>query len=221
MKKYFSIFWMGMLISFIGSLPPGLMNILAIQVSEREGVRAALWYAAGSMLAEVIVVRMALSGMNWFTSRQRFFSILEWMTAGLLLLFAISCFIAAGSMQDFRNSIPVILLPPFLTGILTSFINPLHIPFWLGWSTVLVNKGTLQLRTGHYNGFVTGIGAGTVIGFLLYIYGGKYLFALLSTNSLVINCAAGSILLTVAFFHVRKMIKTPLQARYAQIVAKK
>src|SRR5688572_31214008 len=92
------IFYWGMLISFLGSLPPGVINIAAIQISGKQGAGAAMIYASGSMLAEILVVRIALAGMSWLTRNQKFFKILEWMTAGMLIIFSVACFITANTL---------------------------------------------------------------------------------------------------------------------------
>jgi threonine/homoserine/homoserine lactone efflux protein len=214
-NKYKKIFGAGLAISFLGSLPPGLLNILAVQISDQQGFYPAFTYAAGATLAEMITVRVVLSAMNWLNRQKHFFAILEWLTATFLLLFATACFMAAVSIQDPGKLIPQILLPPFVTGFLFSLLNPLHIPFWLGWSGYLYSNGSLKKETVQYNWFVAGIGLGTMAGFLIYIPGGIYLFAAIQQNRMLVNMLFGMILLGAAVLHIRKMIRTALQMRYA------
>jgi threonine/homoserine/homoserine lactone efflux protein len=68
MKTSSRIFMWGMMISFLGALPPGIMNLAAIQIESREGATAAMVYAFGSMFAEVLIVRVTLSCMSWLCS---------------------------------------------------------------------------------------------------------------------------------------------------------
>lgn len=218
MKQSIQIFYWGMLISFLGSLPPGMMNIAATQISGKQGTGAAMIYATGSMVAEVIIVRIALSGMSWLTRRQKFFRFLEWITAGLLIVFSIACFIAANSMQDFPVILPGLLLPPFLSGVVLSVINPLHIPFWLGWSAVLISKGVLVPGLKQYNWYSSGIATGTMSGFTVFIFGGQYLLKAFHSNQFLINCIIGAALLITAFIHIRKMIFIPASVRYAKLI---
>jgi threonine/homoserine/homoserine lactone efflux protein len=217
MKQTLQIFYWGMLISFLGSLPPGIMNITATQVAGKQGIMAAFIYAFGSMLTEVIIVRIALSGMSWLTRRQKFFQVLEWMTAALLVIFSMTCFVAANSMQDFSAILPDLILPPFITGVVISAVNPLHIPFWLGWSTVLMNKGVLMPGARQYNIYITGIGIGTIAGFMVFIFGGQYLLKIFQSNQYLVNGFIGTILFIVAFLHIRKIIIVPASVRYASL----
>jgi threonine/homoserine/homoserine lactone efflux protein len=217
MKQSLKIFYWGMLISFLGSLPPGVMTIAATQISSSRGTGDAILYSLGSTLAEVTIVRIALSGMNWLTRSQKFFHFLEWLTAGMLMIFSIACFIAANSMEEFPLILPELLLPSFLTGVIISVLTPMHIPFWLGWSTVLINKGVLTSGSQQYNIYVTGIGTGAIAGFIVYIFGGQYLLRIFQSNQFVLNCIIGIVLLIATFFHVRKMIFVPVSVRHAKL----
>src|SRR5262245_499155 len=70
------IFSIGMLISFLGSLPLGTLNIAAMQISISNGVLQALQFSLGSLLAEMIYVRLSLVAMDWVRKRQFFFKVL-------------------------------------------------------------------------------------------------------------------------------------------------
>ena len=64
------IFFIGMLISFLGSLPLGTLNIAAMQISITDGVMQALQFSVGSLLAEVIYVRLSLVAMDWVRKKE-------------------------------------------------------------------------------------------------------------------------------------------------------
>ncbi|MEO7769132.1 MAG: LysE family transporter [Ferruginibacter sp.] len=217
MKNLLRILWWGMLISFLGSLPLGTMNIAATHISIEKGPMAGFVYALGSMLAEVMVVRFVLPGIGWLTKREKIFRILEFFTTGLLLVLAIGSFIAAYRMTGFANVIPVQYPHPFLTGAILSVTNPLHIPFWLGWSTVLINKEILHPGKIQYNFFVTGIGLGTMLGFTVFIIGGNYFVAQISNHQNILNWLIGIALLATAMLQLKKIIMEPAGVRYGKM----
>jgi threonine/homoserine/homoserine lactone efflux protein len=218
MKKLIKIFWWGMLISFLGSLPLGVMNITATNISIQLGIKAGIIYAFGSMIVEIIVVRVTLVGIDWLTRRHRIFFFLELFTTALLLFIAIGCFIAAYEMKPFSGLVSAGSLNPFLTGALLSATNPLHIPFWLGWSTVLFDKGILKPSTFQYNWFVMGIGAGTIAGFMVFIFGGTYFVTRITQHQNILNLVIGIVLLITAFIQAKKIIVTPAAIRYAKMM---
>src|SRR4030095_13091594 len=162
MPKLFRVFFWGMLISFLGSLPLGTMNITVTQLSVRRGIASGFEFAMGSMIVEVIIVRISLVTMDWLAKRQKLFRLLEFLTASVIMFLAVASFIAAYKMAGFATPLPTSSITPFWTGVFLSVTNPLHIPFWLGWSTVLMNKKILQASSRQYNWYVTGIGIGTI-----------------------------------------------------------
>jgi threonine/homoserine/homoserine lactone efflux protein len=219
MKQHLSIFWWGMSISFLGSLPPGITNLLATQIYHSKGIDAVVSFAAGFVLAESIMIRLALWGMQWMRKSRRFFQLLEWTTAGTLLVFSIGCFVTAENMQQNEVSLSPLLLPAFLMGVVISFINPMHFPFWLGWTGFFVNKGTL-ISPAQHNLYIVGIIIGTVAGIAVYLPAGPLLLKLFQSNQYLINCIAGLALVIAAFLHIRKMVLIPVATRHDRLFRK-
>lgn len=217
MKKISTIFFWGFVISFLGSLPPGAINIAAEQISLQQGKQAAMIYAIGSMLAEVIIVRLTLSGVKQIIRHLRLFYLLELCTALILLALSAGCFIAAINMTGISNILPGYYLPPFKTGVLLSAFNPLHIPFWLGWTSLLMNRNVLSPNGKQYNWYVAGIGIGTMIGFITFIYTAEYLISSFQNNQFVICMLLGITVLIIFLLHIRRMLLLPIADRFAKI----
>lgn len=217
MKQYSIIFFWGMMISFLGTLPPGALTITVTQITAGQGQQQAIIFALGSALAEAIIVRLALTGMNKIIAKTRLFQLLELITAGLLLAMTIGCFIAATKMGGIANIFPDYHFPPFTTGILMTIVNPLHIPFWLGWVSVLIGKQILTTKPMQFNWFITGTALGTFCGFLTFIYTGKFLIRSFENNQFNICLVIGLILMVVSMLHIKRMIQLPVSVRYAKI----
>jgi threonine/homoserine/homoserine lactone efflux protein len=217
MKKTFRIFYWGILISFLGSLPPGIINIVGTKIYNSNGIGEAFLYVAGFMLAEALIVRITLSGMTWLVRSKTFFNIVEWTAAATLVLFSIICFFASVSMQQTRLTIPELFLPPFELGAVFGIINPMHIPFWLGWSTVLMNKEILTPRPQQYNIYIIGIAIGTMTGIITFVLAGSNIFTLFQSNEYVLNIVIGLVLFFTAAIQIRKLIRVPVSVRHAKI----
>src|SRR6267378_710352 len=89
------IFFTGLFISFLGTLPLGTLNVAAMQIAVSDGVRVAIYFALGVLLVEIIYVRISLIGMNWVRKQKQLFRWLEWVTLLIIVALAISSFIAA------------------------------------------------------------------------------------------------------------------------------
>ncbi|OYX93765.1 MAG: lysine transporter LysE, partial [Sphingobacteriia bacterium 35-40-5] len=78
-----------MLISFLGSLLLGPLNLITTYVSVSKGKGAGFVFAAGCILSELIFVRLAVISMEWISKRQQLFKALEWVTIIIILTLAV------------------------------------------------------------------------------------------------------------------------------------
>jgi threonine/homoserine/homoserine lactone efflux protein len=106
MKQLTQIFWVGAVISFLGSLPLGVLNITATQLSVENGISAAFVFATGAMIVELIYVFIILRAMNWVSKRMKLFRFFEWITTILILALSINTLIAAVNMQKISSIVP-------------------------------------------------------------------------------------------------------------------
>jgi threonine/homoserine/homoserine lactone efflux protein len=207
MSKLLRIFLTGMFISFLGSLPLGTLNIAAMQISISDGIEPAFLFSLGSLTAEVVYVRVSLIAMDWVRKQQKLFRILEWVTLAIVVALALSSFYAATHARVHKNIILSSTLNRYLLGLFMSAVNPVQIPFWFGWSTVLFTKKILLPKNTHYNIYIIGIGLGTLMGNALFIFGGKLIANSISNNENILNWIIGSIFGITAIIQLYKMYR--------------
>ncbi len=196
-----------MLVSFLGSLPLGTLNIAAMQISISSGVSAAMLFSAGSLIAEIIYVRISLVAMDWVRKQERILKALEWVTFLIVAALAIFSFYAALHPKVEKNMVLDSPLPKIVLGFVMSAVNPVQIPFWFGWSTVLFSKKILLPRNDHYNTYIIGIGLGTFLGNALFIFGGLLIASKINNNQHILNWVIGGIFALTALIQLWKIIK--------------
>ncbi len=205
MAKLLRILVTGLFISFLGSLPLGTLNIAAMQIAISDGIQPAILFSLGSLTAEVIYVRLSLIAMDWVTKQQKLFQFLEWVTLLIVIALAVSSFYAALHPAVNKNIILSSTLHRYLLGLIMSAINPVQIPFWFGWSTVLYSKKILIPKTSNYNFYIIGIGLGTLLGNCVFIFGGKLIANKLDSNQHILNWVIGGIFAVTALIQIWKM----------------
>jgi threonine/homoserine/homoserine lactone efflux protein len=205
MARLLRIFITGLFISFLGSLPLGTLNIAAMQIAISDGILQALYFSTGSLLAEVIYVRLSLIGLDWIRKQEKIFRVLEWVTLTIVVALAISSFYAALHPSVNKNVILSSTLHRFFLGLIMSALNPMQIPFWFGWSTVLLTKNILLPKNSHYNIYIIGIGVGTLLGNCVFIFGGKLIADKINNNQHVLNWIIGGIFAITALIQIWKM----------------
>lgn len=207
MHPLLKILFTGLFVSFLGSLPLGTLNIAAMQISVSDGITSAIFFSLGSLLVEIIYVRISLVGMDWIRKQEKLFKILEWITLLIVLALAVFSFYAALHPGEKKNIVLSSTLPKFVLGAMMCAVNPVQIPFWFGWSTVLFTKKILLPRNDHYNTYIIGIGIGTFIGNCIFIFGGRLMVEQLNSNQNVLNWIIGGIFTFTAIIQLWKIIQ--------------
>ncbi len=208
MPKIIRIFFWGLIISFLGSLPLGTLNVAAMQIGIQESIRDAMYFSLGSLLVEMIYVRVSLVGIDWVRKQQKLMKAMEWITLGIVLALAVGSFVAA--LKDGGETKNVMLqnnMHRFLLGMFMCAINPVQIPFWFGWSTVLFSKNILEPNRAQYNSYIIGIGLGTLAGNCVFIFGGQWMVQKISNSEKYLNWVIGGIFLLTAIIQLIKILR--------------
>lgn len=201
------ILCVGLGISFLGTLPLGTLNIAAMQISVTDGIRPAMAFSLGALLVEICFVRLSLVAMDWVRKQEKVFRFLNWFTLLIIIALAVSSFIAAAHPSgEGKNVILSNTMPRFFLGVTMSAVNPMQIPFWFGWSTVLFAKNILLPRAAHYNAYICGIGCGTFLGNAVFIFGGRLMVNTLNANQHVLNYVIGGVFAVTAIIQAYRMI---------------
>jgi threonine/homoserine/homoserine lactone efflux protein len=207
MIKLLKVFLWGMIISFLGSLPLGTLNIAAMQIGIQESIHNALLFSFGSLLVEMIYVRISLVGIDWVRKQGKLMKMMEWITLGIVLALAVGSFIAAiRNGGDAKNVILQNQMNRFLLGAFMCAINPVQIPFWFGWSTVLFSKNILEPKKNQYNTYIFGIGLGTLAGNCVFIFGGKWVVQKIANSEVYLNWVIGGIFTITALIQLYKIL---------------
>lgn len=199
------VFSFGLFISFLGTLPLGTLNIAAMQISVTDGLRPAFLFAAGALLVEMFYVRLSLVAMDWVRKQEKLFRWLEWLTLLIILGLAAASFVAAVTPGVHKNVILSSTIHRFWLGVSMSAVNPVQIPFWFGWSTVLFTKNILQPKESFYNTYIAGIGIGTLAGNSVFIFGGRLMVDSLNANQNILHWVIGGIFTITAMIQGYRM----------------
>jgi len=195
------------MISFLGSLPLGTLNVAAMQIGIQESIKDAVYFSLGSLLVEMIYVRISLVGIDWIRRQDRLMKIMEWLTLAIIIALAVGSFIAATKEgAAAKNEFLKNNMHRFLLGMLMSAINPVQIPFWFGWSTVLFTKKILEPVKAQYNSYIIGIGLGTLMGNSVFIFGGKWAVQRIANSQQYLNWVIGGIFALTAVIQLIKML---------------
>ena len=175
MGKHIKILISGLLISFLGSLPLGTLNTTAFQISASQSISQAIVFAFAVVLVELIVVYITLNYASKINFKSKLFSYILPVSIVLLVYLSISNFMSFDDAQHASKSSYVfpLIKSSFLLGLLLSILNPMHVPFWMGWNSILIEKRKLNDKPGMYPSYISGIGLGTLGSLMIFVFAGK------------------------------------------------
>lgn len=193
-----------MAISFTGSLPLGTLNLTVANFSFADNLSGAAMFSIAAIFVEMLLVRIALMAVRQLEKLKRLLRFFNLITGVVLLLLAFNSLSAAWQKLVFQSELPFTDLHPVLLGLLLSVINPLHVPFWIGWTAVLKAKRVLDDSQGAHNFYVLAIGLGTTLAFFVYALAGRFLINHLLKQHVLLNWIIGFVLLVTALVQLYK-----------------
>jgi threonine/homoserine/homoserine lactone efflux protein len=158
-------------------------------------------------VADIFYIYITLLAMRWIQKQKKIFKALEWVTLLIVVALAAANFYAALHPAVQKNVVLSNPVPRFLLGLVLNSINPMQIPFWFGWGTVLLTKKIIEPRWKHYHFFTAGATVGMSAATLLFIFGGRIIADKISNNQDIVYFIIGAIFSVTALIQIWKMVK--------------
>jgi len=203
-KAMVKLFGCAFSVSFLGTLPLGTLNLSVANYAFVHNWPGAVGFSIAAISVEMMLVRVALVAIRRLERLTHFFRVFNILTCGVLLFLASNSLLAAWQMEAFRATLPFPSVNPWMSGFLLSLTNPLHLPFWMGWTAILRSRKILGDNAWNYNTFITAIGLGTATAFSIYALAGGYLIQLLGKRQVLLNWSVGIALLVTALVQIYK-----------------
>lgn len=181
----------GFVVSFIGSIPLGYLNIIGFQIYTEFGIENLVMYLLGVVFVEAFVIYFTLIFANRLVSNGKLMRVIDFFGIFFLLFLAYLFYSYSNQTAANPNYLEKYMIySPFLVGLLLSGINFLQLPFWTGWNLYLINGNyittTNTLKFYYVAGTLLGTFAG-MMGFVFFLHTiaqngarfSKYLFAII------------------------------------------
>lgn len=166
--EYLSHIFIGFLMSFVGLIPPGMLNMTAVRTKIEKSKKAAILFILGAAIIVIPQAYIALAFAKYFAKNPQIIERLK--IAGIFVLFSLSIFFFIQARKKFKGEGKRKKGNHFLTGMLMSSMNMLAIPFYVFMSSVLETKNLLILAQPYIAFFVFGVFSGALFLFMIYVW---------------------------------------------------
>lgn len=177
------VFLAGFIFSFLGSIPPGTLNLAVLQLGLEHKIKIALRFTLAVAIIEYPYAWIAVVFEDWVTSSPLIVENFQLITAVVMTVIGGFTLWSARKPSDFSVRFNA---SGFRRGIVLSILNPMAIPFWIGITAYLKAQGWIDLSTpALLHGYVLGTSIGVLALLVLFIFLAKRLSGYIKDNRYV------------------------------------
>ena len=199
--QYLQTFIAGLFISLSGSLPLGNLNVAAMQIASGETLRKALWFAIGVTIVEMLYLAITLKLVGRIDPHTPLFRFFRILAVLLLLIMAVGSFRATMNKEG-KNIVIDNKARRLFLGATMSAVNPMQIPFWMGWVVYLLSESLINNSLAGNAVFTLSAGIGTFSALLIFIVAGRRFSKWMRQNTKLVNLSMGCLFTLMALFQI-------------------
>lgn len=202
------IFFLGLIIAFVGVIPPGLLNMTAAKISLKEGSNRGILFSIGVCVIVCLQTYLAAIFAKYLSNHPEVIEILQRVAFVIFVLITIYYLLLARKQP--KPNVEANIRSKhsrFFQGILLSALNVFTIPYQAYMTLTIASFGWLTFETYSIIAYVAGAASGTFV--MLYIY--IFFFDKIKNEKLTsqknMNYVIGSITGIIAIFTLINIIK--------------
>ena len=202
------IFFLGLVIAFVGVIPPGLLNMTAAKISLKEDANRGILFSIGVCVIVCLQTYLAAIFAKYLSNHPEVVNILQRVAFVIFVLITIYFFLLARKQPkpDVEANVRS-KHRRFFQGMLLSALNVFPIPYQAYMTLTLASFGWLTFETYSIIAYVAGAATGTFV--MLYIY--IFFFDKIKNEKLTsqksMNYIIGTITGIIAIFTLITIIK--------------
>ncbi|WP_243860536.1 hypothetical protein [Flavobacterium poyangense] len=160
----------GFLVSFIGSIPLGYLNLAGLEIYSKLGFDNLVLFLLGVVFVESFVIYFTLLFAKRLVKNTKLMKIIDFFAVGFMFVLAYLFYSNANQTSGMNGNLNHYLMySPFVIGVILNCFNFLQLPFWTSWNLYLVNAKfiTTEKKLKYY--YIAGTLAGVFLGMLSLI----------------------------------------------------
>lgn len=181
--NYIQVFLIGAIFSFLGSIPPGTLNLCVLQLGLEKKIATALRFSLAVAIIEYPYTWIAIQFERWITSSPAVVENFQLITAVVMLVLGVA------NVWTAKRPSPLVMKfneSGFRRGIVLSILNPMAIPFWIAITAYLKAQQWIDLsNAGLVHSYVFGTSVGVMILLTIFALLARRLSSYVSNSKLI------------------------------------
>jgi len=191
------------LTSFLGTIPPGVVNLTAIRIGAEKGMKESVLFSAGYTIIEMGYGLMAILIIHSFSDYiVQIELIIKLISVPILFGFGYSMLKAkVNTENDAVEEIKKGGSHYFQFGLKLGILNPMALPYWITFCAIS-NSMFRDFVPSTLFAFELGVGIGAISLLFLYALGGLSIKQFLAEKGVSMNKCLGRIFITLSFLQL-------------------
>ncbi|WP_309640231.1 hypothetical protein [Flavobacterium sp.] len=160
----------GFLVSFLGSIPLGYLNVIGFHLYQYSGIGSVIPFLLGVITIEAVVIFGTLVFADKLMRNKKLLKYIEAFSVIFMFVLAFTFYSGAQHpklQQDIFEK--YLKYSPYVMGILLSCFNFIQLPFWTGWNLYVLNGRYIEIKNGNKFTYIAGTLLGTFAGMMVLI----------------------------------------------------
>lgn len=192
-------FLVAFVISYLGSIPPGMANVSVMQMAVNRHRRAAFFFSISATAVEFIYAGLTVKFQIFLEESTQMETYFRLITGIALIVVGILNMKSKSKSDDVKGREFVRGRDGFQKGIVLGLVNPMTIPFWLVITSYLRNDGLVELKDFSYWMYLIGLSAGTFALLMTVLWLGNK-FTRIADNQLMVHKVPGILLIGLGIY---------------------
>ncbi|MGE6353757.1 hypothetical protein ACQKCJ_07740 [Flavobacterium sp. NPDC079362] len=157
----------GFLVSFLGSIPLGYLNLVGLEIYAKSGLHNLIFFLFGVVFVETFVIYFTLIFAKRLIQSKRLMKIIDFFS--IVFMFGLALFFYFNFRQTTKSNNYLqeyFMYSPFVIGVVLNCFNFLQLPFWTSWNLYLLNGKYIAIERKLKYYYI----AGTLIGVFLGMF---------------------------------------------------
>jgi threonine/homoserine/homoserine lactone efflux protein len=198
----FLTFALGLIVNFIGYIPPGNINLTLVQIAINRGYQQAIYFIAAFSCIEFFFTFAIIHAANWLSGQLKLTNIIDWV---MIILFGALALVTWLNRKkppkpDYSK------YDSIRYGIVLGFVNPMQIPFWMISGTYLITHGWILTGMVPLIIFSLGSALGAFLCLWLYAKSAAFLQSKFEVSTQIINTCIAALFCSFAIYHLIKQL---------------
>ena len=137
------VFIIAFVVSYLGSIPPGTINVTTMQLAVQQKNRTAIFFSIAASLVEFVYAGLTVRFQLFLNESPWIMDNFYIITAIAMIVLGIANLFATSNSKSIVAKIDTRARSGFKRGIILGLLNPLTMPFWLA-VTAFLQTNNLQ-----------------------------------------------------------------------------